>query len=99
MGIPLCASIDAEPERMVFRETKVIRTPFIYEGERAGRDSVPGIRRNQIKFPNTPPSIAFYIQRIGGHACASCPGIPVALTSVGKEAGSRARRGVDVHRS
>ena len=49
MRIPLSASIDAEPERMVFRETEVIRTSFIHEGERAGRDSVPGVRRNQIK--------------------------------------------------
>src|SRR6185503_2972006 len=49
MRIPLCASIDAEPERMVFRETTVIGAPFIHEGERAGRDSVPGMRRNQIK--------------------------------------------------
>jgi hypothetical protein len=49
MGIPRCASIDAEPERMVFWEAKVIRTSFIQEGESAGRDSVPGMRRNQIK--------------------------------------------------
>jgi hypothetical protein len=49
MRIPLCASIDAEPERMVFRETNVIGAPFIQEGERAGRGSVPGVCRNQIK--------------------------------------------------
>jgi len=49
MGIPLCASIDAVPERMVFRETKVIRTSFIQEGEPAGCITVPRERRDQIK--------------------------------------------------
>jgi hypothetical protein len=47
--IPFCPSVDAVPERMVFRETKVIRTPFIQEDEPAGCIAVPGERRNQIK--------------------------------------------------
>src|SRR5262249_24270061 len=49
MRITLCAGNDAVAERMVFREAKVIRTSFIQEDECAGRDSVPGMRRNQIK--------------------------------------------------
>src|SRR5258705_12469151 len=48
-GIPRSASVDSETERMVFRETKVIRNSFIYEGKRAGRCSVPGVRRNYIE--------------------------------------------------
>ncbi len=36
MGIPLCAHVDAKSERMVFRQTKVIRKPFIHERESAG---------------------------------------------------------------
>jgi len=49
MGIPLCASIDAVPDRMVFRETKVIRTSFIQEAEPTGWITAPRERRNQIK--------------------------------------------------
>jgi hypothetical protein len=49
MGIPLCACVDAESKGMVFRETKIIRSSFIYEGERAGRSSVLGIRRNYVE--------------------------------------------------
>src|SRR5258706_15068101 len=49
MGIPLCASIDAVPDRMVFRQTKVIRTSFIQEGEPTGWITAPRERRNQIK--------------------------------------------------
>src|SRR5258708_30907174 len=49
MGIPRCASIDSQTERMIFRDTKVIRTSFIHEGEGAGRSSVPGMRWNHIE--------------------------------------------------
>src|SRR4051812_30879343 len=49
MGIPCSPNIDSETERMVFRETKVIRNSFIHEGERAGRSSVPSVRRNYIE--------------------------------------------------
>ena len=49
MGIPLSANVDSETERVVFGKAKVIRSSFIYEGERAGRSSVPGIRRNYVE--------------------------------------------------
>src|SRR6266446_3444304 len=49
MGIPPCASTDAQPERMVFREAKVIRTSFVQKGEHTGWVGVPRVRRNQIE--------------------------------------------------
>src|SRR6266404_8533 len=49
MGIPISANFDSKTQRMVFRETKVIRSSFIHEGERAGRAGVPCIRRNDIE--------------------------------------------------
>src|SRR6266404_8105673 len=49
MGIPLCASTDAEPKRMVCRETWVIRTTFVQKGELTGCVGVPRVRRNQIE--------------------------------------------------
>src|SRR2546428_5015509 len=49
MGIPLSGNTDAEPERMVFREAKVIRTSFVQKGEQTGWVSVPRVRRNQIE--------------------------------------------------
>src|ERR1700693_4432632 len=49
MGIPRCASIDSPTERMVFRNTEVIRSSFIHEDEGTGGNSVPGIRRNHIE--------------------------------------------------
>src|SRR6476620_11269242 len=49
MGIPLRANFDSETERMVFRDAKVVRSAFIHESEGAGRESVPGIRRNHIE--------------------------------------------------
>ena len=49
MGIPRSDDVDSETEGMVLRETEVVRSSFIHEGERAGRSSVPGIRRNYIE--------------------------------------------------
>src|SRR6266540_336038 len=49
MRIPLCASADAQPEGMVFREANVIRTSFVQKGEHTGWVSVPRVRRNQIE--------------------------------------------------
>src|SRR5271165_4292297 len=49
MGIPRCASIDSQTERMVFRNTEVIRSSFIHEDEGTGGNSVPSIRRNHIE--------------------------------------------------
>src|SRR6266496_647302 len=49
MGIPLSGNTDAEPERMVFREAKVIRTSFVQKGELTGCVGVPRVRRNQIE--------------------------------------------------
>ena len=49
MRIPRCACGNAESERMVFRQTEIIRMSFIYKSERAGRISVPGVRRNYLQ--------------------------------------------------
>src|SRR5258705_6214399 len=48
MGVPLCANVDAETQRMIFRKTKVVRSSFVHEGEPAGRRGVPGMRGNHI---------------------------------------------------
>src|ERR1700739_62339 len=48
MGVPLCANVDAETQRMIFRKTKVVRSSFVHEGEPAGRRGVPGVRGNHI---------------------------------------------------
>src|SRR5580704_16624164 len=34
---------------MIFWKTQVIRGPFVHEGERAGRESVPGIGGNHVE--------------------------------------------------
>src|SRR6266851_7523911 len=49
MRVPGYAGLDAEPERMVARETKIIRIPVIDERESAGRHRVPGKRGNRIE--------------------------------------------------
>src|SRR5580704_10471645 len=49
MRIPGCARGNAESERMVFRQTEIIRLSFIYKSERARRISVPGVRRYYIQ--------------------------------------------------
>lgn len=49
MGIPLSAISDAESQRMVLRETKIIRSSFVNKNERSGCASVPRVRRNQIE--------------------------------------------------
>ena len=46
VGIPRSAG---EPERMIFRQTKVIRLSLIHEREAAGRIGVPGVRRYHIE--------------------------------------------------
>src|SRR5712692_3335291 len=48
MGVPLCANVDAETQRMIFRKSKVVRSSFVHEGEPAGRRRVPGMRGNHI---------------------------------------------------
>src|SRR5580704_11440470 len=45
MRIPCCARGNTESERMVFRQTEIIRMSFIYKSERARWISVPGVRR------------------------------------------------------
>jgi hypothetical protein len=49
MGIPLCAHVDTETERMILWKTEIIRVSFIYKGERAGRGGVPGIHRKHVE--------------------------------------------------
>src|SRR5579864_6355968 len=49
MRIPRCARGDAESERMVFRQTEIIRMSFIYKSERARRISVPSVRRYYVQ--------------------------------------------------
>src|ERR1700730_5929819 len=49
MRIPRCARGNAESERMVFRQTEIVRMSFIYKSERARRISVPGVRRNHVE--------------------------------------------------
>src|SRR5271156_1996892 len=49
MRIPRCARGNAESERMVFRQSEIIRMSFIYISERAGRKGVPGVYRNHIE--------------------------------------------------
>jgi hypothetical protein len=46
MGVPLCANVDAETQRVIFRKTKVVRSSFVHKGEPAGRRRVPGKRGN-----------------------------------------------------
>jgi hypothetical protein len=48
VGIPRSAAFQAEPERVIFRETQIVRTPSIHESETTGGSSAPGVRRNQI---------------------------------------------------
>src|SRR5258708_11137412 len=49
MGVPLCANVDAETQRMIFRKTEVVRSSFVHEGEPAGRRRVPSMRWNHIQ--------------------------------------------------
>src|SRR6266850_5332680 len=49
MGIPGCACGSAGPERMVFLQTEVIRSPFIHEVELARWKGVKGIRWNHFE--------------------------------------------------
>jgi hypothetical protein len=49
MGVPGDAGLDAEAQRVVGRETQIVRIPVIDERERAGRQRVPGERRNRIE--------------------------------------------------
>jgi hypothetical protein len=49
MRIPRCARGNAESERMVFRQTEIIRMSFIYKSERARRISVPGVGRYYLQ--------------------------------------------------
>jgi hypothetical protein len=49
MRVPRCAGLDPEPKRVILREAEVIRASFVYEGKRAGRGRVPGVRRNHIE--------------------------------------------------
>jgi hypothetical protein len=49
MRIPLSAYVESEAEGLVLGKTEVIRGSFIHEGERAGSNSVPGVRRNHIE--------------------------------------------------
>jgi hypothetical protein len=35
VGVPRRANVDTETQGMIFRKTKVIRSSFIHEGERA----------------------------------------------------------------
>src|SRR5260370_36637432 len=49
MRIPRCARGNAESERMVFRQTEIIRKSFICKSERARRISVPGVRRYYLQ--------------------------------------------------
>src|SRR5258705_12048991 len=49
MGVPGDARLHAEAQRMVARETQVVRIPVIDERERSRRQRVPGERRNRIE--------------------------------------------------
>src|ERR1700686_1616669 len=49
MSVPRCAGLDPEPKRVILREAEIIRASFVYEGERAGRSRVPGVRRDHIE--------------------------------------------------
>jgi len=49
MGIPASASVNTEPERMVFWQTEVICSSIIHERQRSRGKSVPGVRRNHIE--------------------------------------------------
>src|SRR6266853_994994 len=67
MGIPLSGNTDAQPERMVFREAKVIRTSFVQKGEHTGWVSVPRVRRNQIESGlHLWPNLVWWLSRIKG---------------------------------
>ena len=48
-GVPRGAGLDTESQRMVARETEVIRATRIDEGEPAGRCRVPGVGRNLVE--------------------------------------------------
>ena len=42
MRIPRCGGVRAMPKRMVAREPKEVRSPFVDQGEGTGREGVPG---------------------------------------------------------
>jgi hypothetical protein len=49
IGIPASASINTEPERMIFGKAKVVRTAFVQEGQSPGGESIPSMRWDQIE--------------------------------------------------
>src|SRR5579863_6930877 len=49
MGVPGGARVDSEPKGMILRQTHVIGTPRIHEGESAARRRVPRVRWNHIE--------------------------------------------------
>ena len=49
MGVPRCARVDSQAQRMVTRETEVIRAAGVDEGEPAGGIRVPGVGRDLVE--------------------------------------------------
>jgi hypothetical protein len=49
VGIPRRAGNEAEPQRMVFREAKIIRTALVRKSKRTRGIGAPRVRRNQIE--------------------------------------------------
>ena len=45
----MLTGVHTGPERMLFRQTEVIRLSLIHEREPAGRVSVPGVRRYHVE--------------------------------------------------
>jgi hypothetical protein len=54
MGIPRCAHVYTETERMVFGDIEIIRMSFAYKSERTRRISVPGVHRYYVQSRSQP---------------------------------------------
>jgi hypothetical protein len=55
MGVPLGANVDAETQGMIFRETKVIRSSFIHEGERRTEPRTKYVPESHLEWLATVP--------------------------------------------
>src|SRR5476649_2527204 len=49
MRIPCTAGVASSSKQVVCRQTQVVRTSFVHEGERARRRCIPSVSRNQVE--------------------------------------------------
>src|ERR1700675_1442458 len=87
MRVPRRAGLDPEPKRVIFREAEVIRVSFVYEGERAGRSRIPGVRRNDIEC-GLQPCLKRVIHLSAPHLKLSCAAIRARNSSPPKRRSS-----------